>query len=319
VHSFRSLGGRGRFGGASTAADGTPAASVARGRGAVHGWSAHGVRVCVHLPDLSVLFAATLVEETQCSPLPVLPLLCLACSFQRDSSGRQSLNFFEPQAGQDNQRPKQKEKQYAVSLLSSFRCSLVAVGPLLCFSVGRLSCLRPARLGFVGLCGRCALLVPVPCPLCLPPPVFNTHSTVGNSMGRRRSVSSAGLSTTVAFGQYLSPAGLQQLRAYKYVSAPLSSIVDQKMTYFWEFVVNLMPMWLASVRTAHATHSNAVTAQCSDRQDFENPSCPRTTSPAPHGTRTWRTQGTHGGACLWVYDNAICFRPNLVRTQCKKL
>jgi len=64
-------------------------------------------------------------------------------------------------------------------------------------------------------------------------------------MGRRRSVSSAGFSSAVPWGQYLSPAGLQQLRAYKYVSAPLSSIVDQKMTYFWEFVVNLMPMWLA--------------------------------------------------------------------------
>jgi hypothetical protein len=105
-------------------------------------------------------------------------------------------------------------------------------------------------------------------------------------MGRRRSVSSAGLSTSVAFGQYLSPAGLQQLRAYKYVSAPLSSIVDQKMTYFWEFVVNLMPMWLASVHTAYALDSMGWTMQRSDGQDFENPSCPRTTSPAPHGTRT---------------------------------
>jgi hypothetical protein len=64
-----------------------------------------------------------------------------------------------------------------------------------------------------------------------------------------------GLSTVVPLGQYLSPAGLAQLKAYKYVSAPLSSIVDQKMTYFWEFVVNLMPMWLAS-DTAHSQPSS---------------------------------------------------------------
>lgn len=33
--------------------------------------------------------------------------------------------------------------------------------------------------------------------------------------------------------------------ACRYVSAPLVSKVDQLMTYYWEFVVNLMPLWLA--------------------------------------------------------------------------
>jgi hypothetical protein len=64
-----------------------------------------------------------------------------------------------------------------------------------------------------------------------------------------------GASSVVAPGKYLSPAGLQQLREYKYVSAPLSSWVDRGMTYYWEWVVNLMPMWLALVDTQRSAQS----------------------------------------------------------------
>ncbi len=71
-------------------------------------------------------------------------------------------------------------------------------------------------------------------------------------MGATRA--SGGPSPTVPLGEYLSPAGLAQLKAYKYVSAPLNSFVDQKMTYFWEFVVNLMPMWLAYEQQQQQQH-----------------------------------------------------------------
>jgi hypothetical protein len=41
------------------------------------------------------------------------------------------------------------------------------------------------------------------------------------------------------------------VRAFvRYVSAPLSSWVDQKMTHYWEWAVTLLPMWLASVCAA---------------------------------------------------------------------
>lgn len=74
-------------------------------------------------------------------------------------------------------------------------------------------------------------------------------SSTSNSGGGEPSVTTttAPLSSTPARGRYLSARGLQRLKDYKYVSAPLSSYIDQKMTHFWEFTVNLMPMWLASV------------------------------------------------------------------------
>jgi len=71
------------------------------------------------------------------------------------------------------------------------------------------------------------------------------------------STSSAPLSSTPARGHYLSARGLQRLKEYKYVSAPLSSFIDQKMTHFWEFTVNLMPMWLASVEQEQTAGSRS--------------------------------------------------------------
>ena len=69
------------------------------------------------------------------------------------------------------------------------------------------------------------------------------------------------LSSTSSFGSYISPRGLEYLKHYKYVSG-LSGYLDRViMTPFWNWVVELMPMWIApntitviSLANAFITH-----------------------------------------------------------------
>lgn len=65
---------------------------------------------------------------------------------------------------------------------------------------------------------------------------------------------------------------LFSFRLLRYVSAPLSSWVDQQMTHYWEWAVTLLPMWLALGHTHTAyTHAQHTVSKFEKSKKDSNP------------------------------------------------